>query len=97
MSSNFKIGEIVVATRFENFPEYNNQECEILNTLEFRGLILNDMTIKEDVLRYRVQFKDGFICGPLPHQLKKKLKPDEKRNDAANDYLYNYDDERQAA
>lgn len=91
MSNNFKVGEIVLAQFFEDFPEYNGEECEILNTLEFAGLILNDMSVKENVLRYRVKMRDGRVLGPLPHQLRKKLKPDEQYGDAANDYLYNLD------
>ena len=88
MSENFKVGEIAVAQFFEHYVEYNNQECTILNTLEFTGIIENDMTKHENVLRYRVQFADGMILGPRPHQLKKRLKPDVKYGDAANDELY---------
>ena len=86
MSENFKLGEIVIAQYFDNFPEYNGCECEIINTLEFTGIIENDMTKRDGVLRYRVQFADGQILGPRPHQLRKNPKPDEKL--AANDEYY---------
>lgn len=88
MSENFKVGEIAIAQYFDNFPEYNGQECEIMNSLEFRGIIENDMSVKENILRYRVKFPDGFICGPRPGQLRKKPKPDVKYGEAANESLY---------
>ena len=86
MSENFKIGDIAIAQYFDNFPEYNGMECEVINSLEFRGIIEGDMTTHENVLRYRVRFPDGTVIGPRPHQLRKKPKPDEKY--AANDNLY---------
>lgn len=86
MSENFKVGDIAIAQYFENFPEYNGVECEVINALEFRGVIDNDMTVRENVLRYRVQFPDGFVCGPAPHQLRRKPKADDQI--AANDDLY---------
>ncbi len=86
MSENFKRGDIAIAQYFEQFPEYNGMECEVIDPLEFRGLINADMTVREHVLRYRVQFADGMMLGPLPHQLRKRPVPDEKY--AANDSAY---------
>ena len=86
MSDNFKLGDIAIAQYFDNFPEYNGCECEVINLLEFRGIIEGDMTFHENVLRYRVQFPDGMVIGPRPHQLRKKPKPDERY--AANDSNY---------
>jgi hypothetical protein len=81
-----KKGDIGIAQFFDNFPEYNGQECTVLDGLEFRGLIMDDMTTRENVLRYRVQFPDGQILGPLPHQLRPRPDPDEKH--ATNDEQY---------
>lgn len=86
MSENMKRGDIAIAQYFEQFPEYNGQECEILDPLEFRGIIDGDMSVRENVLRYRVKFPDGMVLGPLPHQLRKRPEPDEKY--AANDEQY---------
>ncbi len=91
MSENIKRGDICIAMNFDVFTEYNGCECEVLDGLEFRGLIEDDMTVKENVLRYRVRFPDGFVCGPRPGQLRKKPKLDEKYGDSANDELYNLD------
>jgi hypothetical protein len=81
-----KRGDIAIAQYFEQFPEYNGMECLIIDGLEFRGLINNDMEVRENVLRYRVQFPDGMVLGPLPHQLRKRPEPDERY--AANDEQY---------
>lgn len=87
MSDNFKRGDIAIAQYFEEFPEYNGMECEVLDPLEFRGLIRSSsMEVREHVLRYRVKFADGQVLGPLPHQLRKRPEPDEKY--AANDQTY---------
>jgi hypothetical protein len=86
MNEHFKVGEIAIAQNFEQFPEYNGCECQVINGLEFRGLVLADMTARENVLRYRVEFPDGMRLGPLPHQLRKKIPP--QRLIAANDEQY---------
>ena len=87
MSENFKRGDIAIAQHFEQFPEYNGMECEIIDPLEFRGLINSEMmAVRENVLRYRVKFRDGMVLGPLPHQLRRRPEPDEKY--AANDGAY---------
>ena len=86
MSNGIKAGDIAIAQYFETFHEYNGCECKVLNGLEYRGLISDDMTVRENVLRYRVEFPDGRVLGPLPHQLRKK--PGPGRLIAVNDEKY---------
>lgn len=71
----FKIGEVVIAQKFENFPEYNGQECTVIGELEPRLLIHDDMTGEAGQWIYRVQFADGRCLGPRPHQLRRKPEP----------------------
>lgn len=71
----FKLGEIVIAQHFDNFPEYNGQECTVIGELEPRLLINDDMTGTEGVWIYRVRFADGRCLGPRPHQLRRKPEP----------------------
>lgn len=71
----FKIGEIAIAQRFENFPEYNGQECTIIGELEPRKLILDDMSTREGEWIYRVEFQDGMRLGPHPYQLRRRQEP----------------------
>jgi hypothetical protein len=87
MSENFKRGDIAIAQYFEEFPEYNGMQCEVLDPLEFRGIVrLSDMAVIENALRYRVKFPDGQVLGPRPHQLRKMPDADDQR--AANDEVY---------
>jgi len=95
MSNFLKEGDIAIAQYFNVFPERNGEECTILNSLQFTGIINDDMTTQENVLRYRVEFSDGFVCGPLPHQLRKRPEPDINHGDSANDDMY--EDDRLAA
>lgn len=71
----FKIGEIAIAQKFVNFPEYNNLECEIIGELEPRLLIHSDMTGEENVWMYRVQMQDGMRLGARPWQLRRRPAP----------------------
>lgn len=75
MTDPFQPGDIAIAQHFDNFPEFNGRECEVINGLEFRGMIEGDMTIRENVLRYRVRFPCGQVLGPRPGQLRRKVDP----------------------
>lgn len=75
MTKPFQLGEIAIAQHFENFTEYNGQECTVIGELEPRRLIKDDMTSEDGVWMYRVQFDDGMRLGPLPHQLRRREEP----------------------
>lgn len=74
-SEPFKMGEIVIAQHFDNFPEYNGQECTIIGELEPRTLVNDDMTKEDGIWIYLVQFADGMRLGPRPHQLRRRDEP----------------------
>lgn len=71
----FKMGEVVIAQNFENFPEYNGQECTVIGELEPRIEIDNDMKPTYGIWTYLVQFADGMRLGPRPHQLRRREEP----------------------
>lgn len=82
----FEIDEILIAQHFVQMPEYNGQECIVIAGLEEREVInLTTMTITGKAFTYRVQFSDGMIVGPLPHQLRRK-KPPESPNERDADF-----------
>lgn len=71
----FQIGDIAIAQKFDNFPEYNGQECTVIGQLEPRLLINDDMTGKAGEWIYKVQFADGRQLGPYPYQLRRRKEP----------------------
>jgi hypothetical protein len=86
-----KAGDIAICQHFVFFPEYNGQECEVLDGLEFRDSINGDTMEKSIRMRYRVKLRDGMILGPFAHQLRVKPSTDDSDGIAANDELYTTD------